>query len=132
MILPIQPVDCKTNEIKALPPVIAALAQRGVVFAFDALNTQKSGCNRAEVSSACVAPSKLVSKSSPLEVHHVRDVTQGEDASRIRVKSLPNIFALARNFTLNLYREDSYSNMAQAQRRAGSDFDFLKSLFRMK
>ena len=52
LILPIQPVDCKTNEIKALPPVIAALAQKGVVFAFDALNTQK----------------KLVSKSSPLEI----------------------------------------------------------------
>ena len=74
------------------------------------------------------------------KVHHVRDVTQcvagdpprGEDASRIRVKSLPNIFALARNFTLNLYREDGYSNMAQAQRRAGSGLDFLKSLFRMK
>jgi DDE_Tnp_1-associated len=48
LILPIQPVDCKSNEITALPPVIKALAQRGVVFAFDALNTQK----------------KLVSKSS--------------------------------------------------------------------
>lgn len=48
LILPIQPVDCKSNEIKALPPVIKALAERGVVFAFDALNTQK----------------KLVSKSS--------------------------------------------------------------------
>jgi hypothetical protein len=42
LILPIQPVDCKTNEIKALPPVIKALAERGVVFAFDALNTQKN------------------------------------------------------------------------------------------
>jgi hypothetical protein len=62
LILPIQPVDSKSNEIKALPPVIKELAQRGVVFAFDAINTQKSGCNRAEVSSACVAPSKLVSK----------------------------------------------------------------------
>jgi len=41
LILPIQPVDCKTNEIKALPPVITALAERGLVFAFDALNTQK-------------------------------------------------------------------------------------------
>jgi predicted transposase YbfD/YdcC len=41
-------VDCKSNEIKALPPVLKALAERGVVFAFDALNTQK----------------KLVSKSS--------------------------------------------------------------------
>ncbi|MCX5964385.1 MAG: hypothetical protein NT070_14960 [Cyanobacteria bacterium] len=27
LILPIQPVDCKTNEIKALPPVIKALSQ---------------------------------------------------------------------------------------------------------
>ena len=42
LILPIQPVDCKTNEIQALPPVIKALAERGVVFAFDALNTQKN------------------------------------------------------------------------------------------
>jgi hypothetical protein len=49
LILPIQPVDCKSNEITALPPVLKTLAQRGVVFAFDALNTQK----------------KLVHKSSP-------------------------------------------------------------------
>lgn len=42
LILPIQPVDCKSNEIKAIPPVITALAKRGVVFAFDALNTQKN------------------------------------------------------------------------------------------
>jgi hypothetical protein len=42
LILPIQPVECKSNEIKAFPPVIKALAQRGVVFAFDALNTQKN------------------------------------------------------------------------------------------
>lgn len=41
LILPIQPVDCKSNEITALPPVIENLAKRGVVFAFDALNTQK-------------------------------------------------------------------------------------------
>jgi hypothetical protein len=66
------------------------------------------------------------------KVHYVRDVTQGEDASRIRVQPLPNIFALARNFTLNLYRENGHSNIAQAQRKAGSGLDFLKSLFRMK
>lgn len=41
LILPIQPVDKKSNEITALPPVLKGLAQRGVVFAFDALNTQK-------------------------------------------------------------------------------------------
>ena len=34
-------VNAKTNEIKALPPLIQKLALRGVVFAFDAINTQK-------------------------------------------------------------------------------------------
>nr|WP_264328060.1 ISAs1 family transposase [Romeriopsis navalis] len=42
LILPIQPVDQKSNEIKAFPPVLKALAKQGVVFAFDALNTQKN------------------------------------------------------------------------------------------
>lgn len=35
------------------------------------------------------------------KVHYVRDVTQREDASRIRVHPLPNILAIARNFALN-------------------------------
>lgn len=66
------------------------------------------------------------------KVHYVRDVTQGEDASRIRVQPLPNIFALARNLALNLYRDHGFDNMAQAQRKAGHGLDLLKSLFRMK
>ena len=66
------------------------------------------------------------------KVHYVRDVTQGEDASRIRVQPLPNNFALARNLALNLYRNHGFDNMAQAQRKAGQGFNLLKSLFRMK
>jgi hypothetical protein len=66
------------------------------------------------------------------KVHYVRDVTQGEDASRIRVQPLPNIFALARNLALNLYRKHDFENMAQAQRRAGQGLKLLQSLFRMK
>jgi hypothetical protein len=34
-------VDRKTNEIKALPEFIKHLAVKGVVFAFDAISTQK-------------------------------------------------------------------------------------------
>jgi hypothetical protein len=34
-------VDQKTNEIKALPEFIQQMALKGVVFAFDAINTQK-------------------------------------------------------------------------------------------
>ena len=66
------------------------------------------------------------------KVHYVRDVTQGEDASRTRVQPLPNNFALARNLALNLYRDRGFDNMAQAQRKAGHGLNFLKSLFRMK
>lgn len=35
-------VDSKTNEIKALPEFIKHLAVKGVVFAFDAISTQKN------------------------------------------------------------------------------------------
>ena len=66
------------------------------------------------------------------KVHYVRDVTQGEDASRIRVQPLPNNFAIARNLALNLYRDYGFVNMAQAQRKAGQGLNLLKSLFRMK
>ena len=50
------------------------------------------------------------------KVHYVRDVTQGEDHSRIRTIPLVQTFALARNFALNLYRSKDFENMAQAQR----------------
>jgi hypothetical protein len=66
------------------------------------------------------------------KVHYVRDVTQGEDASRVRVGDLPAIFAIACNLALNLYRESGATNMAQAQRFAGYGLDVLKKLFRMK
>jgi predicted transposase YbfD/YdcC len=66
------------------------------------------------------------------KVHYVRDVTQGEDNSRIRVHPLPNLFALARNFALNLYREQGFNNMAQAQRKSGFGLQLLTVLFRMK
>ena len=41
LILPPHEVDRKTNEIKALPEMIERLALKGVVFAFDAISTQK-------------------------------------------------------------------------------------------
>lgn len=34
-------VDAKTNDIIALPELISKLALNGVIFAFDAINTQK-------------------------------------------------------------------------------------------
>ena len=66
------------------------------------------------------------------QVHYVRDVTQGEDKSRIRMRSLPHIFAVARNFTLNLYRSNQFENMARAERLCKYGLSTLKQVFRMK
>ena len=66
------------------------------------------------------------------KVHYVRDVTQGEDKSRIRTKPLPQILAIARNLALNLYRDAGFNNMAQAQRQCQFSLQHLASLFRMK
>jgi predicted transposase YbfD/YdcC len=65
------------------------------------------------------------------KVHYVRDVTQGEDASRIRTSPLIQSWAIARNLALNLYRESGSENMAQTQRLASFTLDKLKSLFKM-
>lgn len=44
--------------------------------------------------------------------HYVRDVTMGEDKSRIRCN--PCIFALLRSFALNILRFNKISNISQA------------------
>jgi len=59
-------------------------------------------------------------------------MTQGEDASRIRMHQLLQIFAVARNFAINLYRSNTFSNMAQAERLCQFGLDTLKTIFRMK
>jgi predicted transposase YbfD/YdcC len=49
-------------------------------------------------------------------VHYVRDVTLGEDASRIRTASAPQVFAATRNAVLSLLRLWGCSNIAAALR----------------
>ncbi len=49
-------------------------------------------------------------------VHYVRDVTLGEDASRIRIASAPQILAATRNAILSLLRLGGCSNIAAALR----------------
>ncbi len=66
------------------------------------------------------------------KVHYVRDVTQGEDKSRIRTKPLPQILAIARNLALNLYRDAGFDNMAQAQRKCQFSLKHIASLLRMR
>ena len=52
--------------------------------------------------------------------HYVRDVTMGEDASRIRRRSGPEVMAAFRNATIGLLRTMGVTNIAEALRRNAS------------
>lgn len=66
------------------------------------------------------------------KVHYPKDVTFGEDRSRIRTLPLVQMWTIARSFALNLYRTLQTENRAQAQRRCMFGLSVLKILFRMK
>lgn len=50
------------------------------------------------------------------QLHYVRDVTMGEDASRIRTKKAPENLASVRNAAIGLLRRLGHSNIAAALR----------------
>ena len=52
--------------------------------------------------------------------HYVRDVTMGEDASRIRKRSGPEVMAAFRNATIGFLRIMGVTNIAEALRRNAS------------
>jgi predicted transposase YbfD/YdcC len=66
------------------------------------------------------------------KAHYCKDVTLGEDKSRIRTDPLPQIWSIARNLTLNLYRDAGFDNMAQAKRKSQFGLKHILSFFRMK
>ena len=63
---------------------------------------------------------------------YCRDVTLGEDKSRIRTEPLPQLWSIARNLALNLYRDAGFNNMAQAKRKSQFGLKHILFLFRMK
>ena len=50
-------------------------------------------------------------------LHHVRDVTLGEDACRVRTRNAPQVLAAARNVALVLLRSLGFQSIASATRR---------------
>jgi hypothetical protein len=47
-------------------------------------------------------------------LHHIRDVTYGEDASRIRTGTAPRAMATLRNLAIGLMRQAGWTNFAAA------------------
>lgn len=51
------------------------------------------------------------------QLHYVRDVTLGEDASQVRTGAAPQVLAILRNLVLALLRNAGYANIAAALRQ---------------
>ncbi len=66
-------VDKKTNEIKALPEFIKQMALKGVVFAFDAISTQKKLASF--LSRAKTTTSERLRATSPACCQKLRPIT---------------------------------------------------------
>ena len=61
--------------------------------------------------------------------HYVRDVTMGEDTSRIKAGSAPEVFAAVRNAAIGWLRTRGADNIAAALRRNAARVpDLLKAL----
>ncbi|MFI5888361.1 hypothetical protein [Streptomyces sp. NPDC051554] len=55
------------------------------------------------------------------QLHHVRDRTFHEDASKTRTRRLPRVMAGLRNLAIGIHRQDGHTNIAAALRRTARD-----------
>jgi len=62
------------------------------------------------------------------KVHWVRDVTFGEDASRIRTGPRPRIMATLRNLAIGLIRQAGYNQIAATIRKIKYDTALLLAI----
>jgi len=61
-------------------------------------------------------------------VHHVRDVTMGEDANQTHVGHAPHALAALRNAILSLFRRHAWTNIAAAFRHYGASVERVLAL----
>ena len=65
------------------------------------------------------------------KLHYVRDVTYGEDASRVRTKNAPQNMASMRNLTIGTLRADGWTNIAAGLRWTGRNYLNALSLLKL-
>jgi hypothetical protein len=54
-------------------------------------------------------------------LHHIRDVTYGEDSSHIRTGNAPRTMAALRNLAIGILRHHGWNNIAKALRHNARD-----------
>src|SRR5260221_542740 len=66
------------------------------------------------------------------KLHWVRDVTYGEDGSRVRTGSAPQVMASLRNLTIAALRRNGWANIASGLRWAGRNYNNSLSLLNIE
>ena len=61
-------------------------------------------------------------------LHWVKDVTFGEDRSKIRTGTAPETLSIMRNIVINVLRKHGYRNLAQAFRLLSNNIKKIKEL----
>ena len=61
-------------------------------------------------------------------LHYVKDVTMGEDRSRIRTGSAPQVLSTIKSIALNVLRTNGYKNVACATRMIAHNIPLIKQL----
>jgi predicted transposase YbfD/YdcC len=61
-------------------------------------------------------------------LHWVKDVTLGEDDSKIRTQDAPQNISTIKNIALNIFRKNNYTNIAQAKRLVANSIEKLVEL----
>ncbi|MET7906590.1 transposase [Streptomyces sp. NPDC005355] len=80
--------------------------QTKTVYAVTSLTPERAGPERL---------AELVQNHWSVEtLHHIRDVTYGEDASRVRTGTAPRAMATLRNLAVGLMRQAGWTNIAAA------------------
>lgn len=64
-------------------------------------------------------------------LHHVRDVTFGEDASRVRTGTAPRATATPRNLAIGLIRQAGWTNIAAAADHYRSRPQYATAMLRL-
>jgi len=63
-------------------------------------------------------------------LHWVKDVTFGEDSSRVRTGQAPENMSLMRNIAINAFRKHGFDNIAQAIRLSSHNIPLLMGMLR--
>ena len=147
-------VDDKSNEIPAVPKLLALMEIEGAVITLDAMHCQKETAmaitnkKADDILTVKVCHLMFFISSLPPKVkrlskfirdhwkienseHYVLDVTFAEDASRIRRGTAPEISAAIRRMALNILQRDTTvkDNIRGKRMRAGWDDAVLDRIY---